>query len=53
MARPLRIEYPDACYHVINRGIDRRSIYDTDQDYEVFLGRLVEYSELFRVDVRA
>ena len=27
MARPLRIEYPGALYHVMNRGLARRATY--------------------------
>lgn len=32
MARPLRIEYPGAFYHVINRGLEKREIYKHDKD---------------------
>ena len=35
MARPLRIEQPDTCYHVLSRGIELRSIFTTDKDYEM------------------
>ena len=37
MARPLRIEYPGAFYHVIQRGIERRTIFRKDKDHEKFL----------------
>lgn len=37
MARPLRIEYPGAFYHVMNRGLERREIFRSSQDYEKFL----------------
>jgi len=37
MARPLRIEYPGAVYHVTSRGDGREDIYLTDQDREQFL----------------
>ncbi len=37
MARPLRIEYPGAYYHVINRGLERRDIFKNNKDYEYFL----------------
>ncbi|MDH3599597.1 MAG: transposase, partial [Candidatus Tectomicrobia bacterium] len=37
MARPLRIEYPGAFYHVINRGIERRPIFHDRDDYAHFL----------------
>jgi len=40
MARPLRIQYPHAYYHVTCRGNDRRSIYRDDRDRELFLERL-------------
>jgi len=32
MARPLRIEYPGAYYHVMNRGLARRNIFLDDND---------------------
>jgi len=37
MARPPRIEYSGAFYHVINRGIERRQLFGVDEDYEFFL----------------
>jgi len=37
MARPLRIEYPDAVYHVTSRGNARNYIFHSDQDREKFL----------------
>ena len=30
MARKLRLEFPGACYHVINRGNDRRNVFATE-----------------------
>ena len=53
MARPLRIEFPGACYHVMNRGNDRRRIFDSDKDYELFFRKLGEFSNLYRVEVRS
>jgi REP element-mobilizing transposase RayT len=38
MARPLRIEYPGAFYHVTARGNERKDIYRDDKDRERFLG---------------
>ena len=32
MARPLRLEYEGAIYHVTVRGNDRRDIFKDDQD---------------------
>ncbi len=37
MARPLRIEYPNAVYHVTSRGNARNNIFLSDQDRENFL----------------
>ena len=36
MARPLRIQYANACYHIINRGDDRRPIFTSEKDYHFF-----------------
>ena len=36
MARKLRLEYPGAIYHVINRGNYRRNIFETDKTKEAF-----------------
>lgn len=40
MARPLRIEYPGAVYHVTSRGNARNKIFSDDQDREAFLSIL-------------
>ena len=37
MARPLRIEYPGAGYHITNRGNDKKTVFKDDQDRETFL----------------
>jgi REP element-mobilizing transposase RayT len=37
MARPLRIEYPGAVYHVTSRGNKKGSIFEDDEDREAFL----------------
>lgn len=50
MARPLRIEYEGACYHVMNRGNQRRQVFYNDGDYQLFLDRLGEFTEKFFVD---
>lgn len=34
MSRPLRIEYEDACYHVMNRGNQRRQVFYSDGEGE-------------------
>jgi len=40
MSRPLRIEYPDAVYHVTSRGNARNDIFHADQDRKEFLSML-------------
>jgi putative transposase len=42
MARKLRIEYPGAIYHVLNRGDRREDIFQADSDREQFLATLGE-----------
>ncbi len=42
MARKLRVEYPGAIYHVMNRGDRREPIFQDDQDRERFLETLGE-----------
>ena len=37
MARPLRIEYPGAYYHVMNRGLAYSDIFLDDNDRQRFL----------------
>jgi REP element-mobilizing transposase RayT len=53
MARPLRIEFKGALYHILSRGNERRNIFFGDADYKVFLGVLEEMSERFEVDIFA
>ena len=42
MARPLRIEYKGAFYHVTSRGNERKKIYYAESDYEKFISILKE-----------
>jgi REP-associated tyrosine transposase len=53
MSRPLRIEYPNACYHVINRGDNRRLGFSGPEDYTLFLEKLGSFSEIYKIKVRA
>jgi len=53
MARPLRIEYPNACYHVTNRGEDQDRIFPGKKYYEAFLDCIVEASERLNVEILA
>jgi len=40
MARPLRIEFEGALYHITSRGNARGDIYKTDKDRQEFLSLL-------------
>jgi REP element-mobilizing transposase RayT len=53
MARPLRIEYQGAYYHVINRGLERRDIYRHPKDYDYFYGLLEYIHEKYGIVVYA
>lgn len=53
MAHPLRIEYPGAYYHVMNRGLSRRDIFLEDKGRESFLGLLSDISRLWKVEIHA
>ena len=47
MARPLRIEYPDAWYHAMNRGAGRKAIFKNDEQRHYFLSLLADTAERF------
>src|SRR4030042_6670680 len=47
MARPLRIEFPGAVYHVTSRGNERKAIFRDDQDRKMFLDALVEVARRY------
>src|SRR5881394_1841012 len=42
MARKLRVEYPGAIYHLMNRGDRREPLFKDDEDRQRFLGTLGE-----------
>src|SRR5580692_3479540 len=42
MARKLRVQYPGAVYHVMNRGDRREPVFKDDQDRQTFLRTLGE-----------
>jgi REP element-mobilizing transposase RayT len=53
MARPLRIDYPDAYYHVTCRGNERKDIFRDDQDRSVFLEKLHSSLEIYTTRLHA
>lgn len=53
MARPLRIEYPGAWYHVMNRGAGRKKVFKTTDQRQRFLSLLSETAERFNAEWHA
>jgi REP element-mobilizing transposase RayT len=53
MSRPLRIQYPNAWYHVMNRGRRGDTIFNAKEDYRRFIDILLEAIELFSLRVSA
>ena len=53
MSRPLRIEYPGAYYHVMNRGAARQRIFLNDQDRQGFLNLLGQTTQMWGLQVYA
>ena len=53
MPRPLRIEYENAFYHVMNRGRARNNIFFKDDHYKAFLDTVQEACERFGLVVHA
>lgn len=53
MPRPLRIEYPDAWYHVLNRTEKRRPAFKTDEHKTVFLEVLQQTAETYGLEIHA
>ncbi len=53
MPRPLRIEYENAWYHVMNRGGGYRDIYTKKKHREIFLNVLAESVQQFGIEIHA
>ena len=51
MARPLRVEYPGAFYHVMNRGNAGEKLFRSKKDREKFLSYLKKTVERFSVKI--
>jgi len=53
MPRPIRIEYENAYYHVMNRGRARQNIFHNPDYYEMFLSVLDEAHQRFGVEIHS
>ena len=51
LSRPLRIEYPNAWHHVMNRSRRGRELFIGKDDYECFLDLLQETSGMFNIKI--
>jgi len=47
MARPLRIQYDGALYHITSRGNARKAIYSDDEDRRIFLDTLLNVKKRY------
>jgi len=47
MARPLRIEYPGAVYHITSRGNEKKLIFKDERDREIFLETLSQVDKRY------
>ena len=53
MSRPLRIDYPNAWHHVMNRARRGTTLFIDNADFQQFIDLLQETAELFNVNVAA
>ncbi len=51
MARPLRIQYPGAVYHITCRGNARADIYKDNKDRKAFLEILRESQKIYSIKI--
>ena len=53
MARPLRVLYPGAVYHVMNRGLARQPVFRAAADRRAFLAGVAESHALWGLEIYA
>jgi len=53
MSRPLRIEYPGAWYHIMNRGAAKQLIFHNPNHYKIFIQLLNELHKRFQIRILA
>ncbi len=53
MPRPLRLEYEEACYHVMNRGRGHQVIFHDKMYYAAFMDTLDEAHHRFNAVIHA
>ena len=53
MSRPLRVDYPDAWHHVMNRARRGTDLFIEKADYQLFIDLLKEVTDLFTANIAA
>lgn len=53
MARPLRLQYENAWYHVMNRGANKQSIFKNNQHRNLFCSLLAKITDDFDIEIHA
>ncbi len=53
MARPLRVEYSGAWYHVMNRGMGHQSVFHDSEYFYLFLDLLLEAHKRYQIQIHA
>jgi len=53
MSRPQRIEYPNAYYHVMNRGAGSRKIFNNDEERVLFLAIIAEAHIQYNIEIHS
>ncbi len=53
MARIFRFTYPNAYYHIMNRGNKGSGIFIRDNDYKRYIELLGQYAEQYRIKILA
>ncbi|WP_210418681.1 hypothetical protein [Aliikangiella coralliicola] len=53
MPRPPRLTIPGISQHVVQRGNNRHECFFEEKDYALYLSKLHEYAEKFRVSIHS
>lgn len=53
MSRPLRIEYSDAWYHVMNRGRRSEKVFFDKDDYQAFIQVMIDSTKMWNLRISA
>ena len=53
MSRPLRIEFENAWYHIMNRGAGRQNIFSHNKHRKLFLSVLKEITDIYSIEIHA